>query len=143
MNETSTQIRSVVVEREIAHPPERIWRALTQPHLIEEWLMKNDFNPIVGHRFNLHGDWGGTLDCEVLAVDPNRALSYTWSYTHDDPAFDLRSIVTFTLVPTSGGTLLRMEQSGFRPDQKQAFGGAKAGWQRFFEKLEQVLAQAD
>ena len=62
MNETSTETRSVVVEREIPYPPEKIWRALTQPHLIEEWLMKNDFKPVVGHRFNLRGDWGG-VDC--------------------------------------------------------------------------------
>jgi len=65
MNEASTEALSVVVEREIPHPPEKIWRALTQPHLIEEWLMKNDFKPVVGHRFNLRGDWGGVLDCEV------------------------------------------------------------------------------
>jgi uncharacterized protein YndB with AHSA1/START domain len=143
MTGTSTETRTVLVEREIAHPPEKIWRALTQPHLIEEWLMKNDFNPVVGHRFNLRGDWGGVLDCEVLVVNPNKALSYTWNFTHDDPTYDLRSVVTFTLIPTSGGTRLRMEQSGFRPDQKQAFGGAKAGWQRFLEKLEQVSAQAD
>jgi len=56
--------RSVVVEREIAHPPEKIWRALTQPHLIAEWLMKNDFQAVAGHRFNLRGEWGGVLDCE-------------------------------------------------------------------------------
>jgi uncharacterized protein YndB with AHSA1/START domain len=73
MNETSTETRSVVVEREIPYPPEKIWRALTQPHLIEEWLMKNDFKPVVGHCFNLRGDWGGVLDCEVLAVEPNKS----------------------------------------------------------------------
>ena len=139
MNEPATETRSVVVEREIPFPPEKIWRALTQPHLIEEWLMKNDFKPAVGHRFNLRGDWGGVLDCEVLAVEPNRTLSYTWNFAHDDAAYDLKSVVTFTLTPTSTGTHLRMEQSGFRPDQKQAYGGAKAGWQQFFAKLEQVL----
>src|SRR5262249_30414331 len=80
MNETSTETRSVVVERDIPHPPEKIWRALTQPHLLEEWLMKNDFKPVVGHRFNLRGDWGGVLDCEVLAVEPNRTLSYTLEF---------------------------------------------------------------
>src|SRR5262245_6982240 len=89
--------------------------------------MKNDFKPAVGHRFNLRGDWGGVLDCEVLAVEPNRTLSYTWNFAHDDAAFNLKSVVTFTLTPTSTGTHLRMEQSGFRPDQKQAYGGAK-GW---------------
>ena len=143
MNQTSTETRSVAVEREIPFPPEKIWRALTQPHLIEEWLMKNDFKPEVGHSFNLRGEWGGVLDCEVLAVEPNRTLTYTWNFSHDDPAYDLRSVVTFTLVPTDTGTRLRVEQSGFRPDQKQAFGGARAGWQQFLAKLEEVLARTD
>ena len=139
MNETSketlTETRSVVVEREIPHPPEKIWRALTQPHLIEEWLMKNDFKPVVYHRFNLRADWG-VVDCQVLAVEPNKMLSYTWG------VFDLESVVTWTLTPTSTGTHLRMEQSGFRPDQQQAYQGAKHGWPRFFASLEQVLARA-
>lgn len=143
MNNAATEARSVVIERDIAHPPEKLWRALTQPHLIEEWLMKNDFAPVVGHRFNLRGDWGGVLDCEVLVVEPIRELSYTWNFRHDDAAFNLESVVTFTLTPTATGTRLRMEQTGFRPEQKQAFGGAHAGWKQFFEKLEQVLARAD
>jgi uncharacterized protein YndB with AHSA1/START domain len=138
-----TETRAVVVEREIPHPPEKIWRALTQPHLIAEWHMKNDFMPAVGHRFNLRGDWGGVLDCEVLAVEPNRTLSYTWNFAHDDAAYALQSVVTFTLTPTPTGTHLRMEQSGFRPDQKQAFGGAHAGWQQFFAKLEELVARTD
>ena len=143
MNEPSAETRSVVVERDLSHPPERIWRALTVPHLMEEWLMKNDFKPVVGHQFNLSGGWGGVLDCEVLVVEPNRTLSYTWNFAHDDPAYNLESVVTFTLIPTSTGTRLRMEQSGFRPDQKQAFGGAKAGWQQFLGKLDEMLARAD
>ena len=143
MNETSTETLSVVVEREIPFPPEKIWRALTQPHLIEEWLMKNDFKPAVGHRFNLRGDWGGVLDCEVLAIEPNRMLSYTWDHVHEDAAYNLRSVVNFTLIPTGTGTRLRVEQSGFQPSQKQAYGGAKAGWQQFLAKLEEVLARAD
>lgn len=137
-----TETRAVVVEREFAHPPEKLWRALTQPHLIEEWLMKNDFAPQVGHRFNLRGDWGGVLDCEVLEIEPPRTLAYTWNFANDDPAYALQSVVTFTLTPTPAGTHLRMEQEGFRPDQKQAFGGAHAGWKKFFEKLDAVLAQA-
>ncbi|MCA0034529.1 MULTISPECIES: SRPBCC family protein [Mesorhizobium] len=137
------QTRTVVVEREISHPPEKLWRALTQPHLIEEWLMKNDFNPVVGHRFNISADWGGVLDCEVLAVEPNRTLSYTWNLAHHDPAFDLRSVVTFTLTPTPTGTHLRMEQAGFRPEQRRAYGGAKMGWPQSFEKLEELLARTD
>lgn len=138
-----TETRSVVVEREIPHPPEKLWRALTQPHLMEAWLMKNDFKPAVGHRFNLRGEWGGVLDCEVLAIEPLRTLSYTWNFKHEDAAYDLSSVVTFTLTPTSAGTHLRMEQSGFRQDQKQAYGGAHAGWKSFFEKLEQVTARVD
>ena len=136
-----TETRSVIVEREMPHPPEKLWRALTQPHLIAEWLMKNDFAPTVGHRFNLSGDWGGVLDCEVLTVEPNRSLSYNWDFAHDDPAYALKSVVTFTLTPSPKGTHLRMEQVGFRPEQKQALGGAKAGWQQFFAKLEEVVAR--
>jgi uncharacterized protein YndB with AHSA1/START domain len=143
MTAAATQTRSVVVEREIAHPPEKLWRALTQPHLIEEWLMKNDFAAVVGHRFNLTGEWGGVLDCEILAVEPNTSLSYSWDFKHDDPAFDLRSVVTFTLTPTSSGTHLRMEQSGFRPDQKQANAGAIAGWNKFLANLDELMARID
>lgn len=143
MSKASALTRTVIVERDIAHPPEKLWRALTQPHLISEWLMKNDFSPVVGHRFNLRGEWGGVLDCQVLVVEPQKTLSYTWNFKHDDPAFDLNSVVTFSLSPTATGTRLRMEQSGFRPDQRQAYGGAKAGWPAFLAKLEQVLAAAE
>jgi uncharacterized protein YndB with AHSA1/START domain len=141
MNQPSTETRSVVVEREFPFPPEKIWRALTQPHLIEEWLMQNDFKPLVGHRFNLRRtprpDMNIVVDCQVLVIESNKTLSYTWS------AFDLESVVTWTLTPTSTGTHLRMEQSGFRPDQKQAYGGAKGGWRMFFAKLEQVLVRPE
>ena len=142
MSTAATETRSVVVERDIPHPPEKLWRALTQPHLIEEWLMKNDFQPSVGHRFNLRGDWGGVLDCEVLVVEPTRTLAYTWNFAHEDPAFDLQSVVTFTLTPTGRGTRLRMEQAGFRPTQRQAFGGALSGWNKFFDNLDQLLVRA-
>ena len=137
----STGTRSVVVERELPFSPEKIWRALTQPHLIEEWLMKNDFKPVLDHRFNLRRDpqpdRSIVVDCRVLAVEPNETLSYTWA------AFGLESIVTWTLTPTSTGTRLRMEQSGFRPDQEQAFRGARGGWQQFLANLELVLARKD
>jgi uncharacterized protein YndB with AHSA1/START domain len=132
MTNTATEARSVVVERELPHPPDKIWRALTQPHLIAEWLMKTDFQPVVDHRFNLRGDWG-TVDCQVMAVEPNTTLSYTWA------AMGLESVVTWTLTPTGTGTHLRMEQSGFRPDQQQAYQGAKYGWQKFFAGLERVV----
>jgi uncharacterized protein YndB with AHSA1/START domain len=133
---TPTEIRTVVVERQMAFPPEKIWRALTQPHLIEEWLMKSDFAPDVDHRFSFRADWG-SVDCQVLVVEPNRTLSYTWA------AYGLESVVTWTLTPAGTGTHLRMEQSGFKPDQSQAFHGARHGWQQFFDKLEPVLARVD
>src|SRR5467141_5422141 len=113
MTTPATETRSVVVEREVAFRRKKIWRALTQPHLIEEWLMKNDFKPVVGQSFNLRADWGA-VDCQVLAVEPNKTLSYTWA------AYGLESVVTWILTPTSTGTHLRMEQSGFRPQGRVA-----------------------
>ena len=136
MTTTEAETLSVVVEREMPFSPEKIWRALTETHLIEEWLMKNDFQPVVDHRFNLRADWGA-VDCRVTAVEPNQTLSYTWA------AYGLESVVTWTLTPTSAGTHLRMEQSGFRLDQQQAYQGAKGGWQQFFAALEQLLARTD
>ena len=125
--------RSVVIERELPHRPEKIWRALTEGSLIKEWLMDNDFQPVANHRFQLRADWGA-VDCQVLAVEPNKTLSYTWA------AYGLESVVTWTLTPTSTGTHLRMEQSGFRPDQQQAYQGAQGGWQKFIGTLERVVA---
>jgi uncharacterized protein YndB with AHSA1/START domain len=134
---------SVVIERDLAHPPERVWRALTQPHLIAEWLMQNDFVLRQGHAFQFRADYlpNGVLDCEVVTVEPNRTLAYTWNSKSDNPAFSLESVVTFTLTPSDSGTHLRVEQAGFRPDQKQAYGGAKFGWQKFLENLDQVVAR--
>jgi uncharacterized protein YndB with AHSA1/START domain len=141
MSETAAEMLSVVVERDIPFPPEKIWRALTQPHLIEEWLMKNDFKPVVGHGFTLRANpqpnWSGVIDCEVLAVEPNKALSYTWG------AMGAKTIVTLTLTPTNTGTHLRVEHSGFSPDRPQNYQGARFGWQKFLANLEQVLTRTD
>lgn len=134
MSDASSDIPSVVTEREVPHPPEKVWRALTQPYLIEEWLMKSDFEPISGHRFQLCFDWG-MVECQVLTVEPNKKLAYTWN------AGELQSVVTWTLTPTSIGTRLRMEQVGFPANQPRYYVGAKAGWPRFFTALEQVLTQ--
>ena len=98
--------------------------------------MKSDFKPAVDHRFSFRADWGA-VDCQVMAIEPNKTLSYTWA------AHGLDSVVTWTLMPAGTGTLLRMEQSGFRPDQKQAFHGARFGWQKFLASLEQTLAKVD
>jgi uncharacterized protein YndB with AHSA1/START domain len=134
MGKSSADTRSVVVEREVAFPPEKVWRALTEPQLIEQWLMKTDIRPVVDHRFHFRADWGA-VECQVLTVEPNKALSYTWA------AYGLESVVTWTLSPTSLGTGLRLEQLGFRPDQQQAYQGATAGWAQFVTRLEQVLGR--
>ena len=136
MTEATADIRTVTLEREIAHPPERIWRALTQPHLIAEWLMRNDFAPTPGHKFTLAGDWG-SVDCRVIEIEPERSLSYSWD------AMGLESTVTYTLEPAGAGTLLRVEQTGFRPDQEQAYQGAKFGWAKFLDNLETLVARED
>ena len=136
MTGAAAETLSVVVERDMPHPPEKIWRALTQSHLIEEWLMTNDFKPQKGRRFNLTADWVA-VDGEVQAVEPNRRLTYSWDTK------DLTSVITWTLTPTATGTRLRMEQSGFRADQRSFHRGAQAGWPRFFTALEQVLDRMD
>ena len=136
MTGTDTETRSVVIEEDLPHPPEKVWRALTEQHLIEDWLMKNDFVPNVGHQFKLTADWGA-VDCKVLAMEPNRMISYTWE------AYGLESVVTWTLTPTDSGTHLKMEQSGFRRDQAQAYGGARSGWKAFFTKLGETLGRMD
>ncbi|MCW5709654.1 SRPBCC domain-containing protein [Shinella sp.] len=131
-----TEALSVVMERHIPHPPEKIWRALTQPHLIAEWLMETDFAASVGHRFDCRAEWG-SVNCEVLEVEPHRSLSYTWGDSR------LKSIVTWTLTPVGAGTTLRMEQTGFKPDQPRYFQGAQAGWPRFLDNLDRVLDNLD
>jgi uncharacterized protein YndB with AHSA1/START domain len=137
--------RSLIIEREMPHPPEKIWRALTQAPLIEEWLMKNDFQPVVGHRFNFRAPpmlhWNGVTDCEVLVVEPNARLSYSWNASGEEAAGGLKTVVTWTLTPTKGGTQVRMEQSGFRPEDEANYQGANYGWQRFVAGLERVAAE--
>jgi uncharacterized protein YndB with AHSA1/START domain len=133
-----TTTRSLVIEKELPHPPEKVWRALTQGPLVKEWLMDNDLQPVVGHRFNFRStpmpNWNGVIDCEVLVVEPNKKLSYSWN------SLGLESVVVWTLVATSSGTLVRMEQSGFRPDQDANYKGANYGWQKFIGGLERVVA---
>jgi len=134
--DTCTETQSVVVERDMPYPPDKVWRILTQPYLIEEWLIRNDFKAVVGHRFNLDFEWG-SVDCEVRAIEPQRTLSYTWN------SCELESIVTWTLTPIDTGIRLRMEQAGFPAGQPRYFHGARAGWPRFFERIAIVLAKTD
>jgi len=132
LTDATAEMRTLVVEREFAHPPDRIWRALTQSDLLAEWIMPNDFRAEVGERFEMAAEWG-KVEGEVLAIDPQRSLSYRWN----GPG--LESVVNWTLDETPAGTRLRMEQTGFRPDQKMAYHGARTGWPRFLNALERLL----
>jgi uncharacterized protein YndB with AHSA1/START domain len=135
---TTAATRSVVIEKELPHPPEKIWRALTEGPLIKEWLMENDFQPVVGQAFTLRmkpmPNWNGIIECQVLAMEPCKTLSYTWG------TLGLGTVVTFTLTPTETGTHLRVEQSGFGPDREANYKGAQYGWQNFIGNLERVVA---
>jgi len=135
---TTAAARSLVIEKEMPYPPEKIWRALTEGALLKEWLMDNDFQPVVGHKFTFRStprpNWNGVIECEVLAVEPSKRLSYSWG------SLGLGTVVVWTLVATEGGTLVRMEQSGFGPDREANYKGAKYGWQKFIGNLERVVA---
>ena len=128
--------RKVEMQREYPHAPEKVWRALTQPHWIREWLMETDFELLKNHRFRFEGDWGA-VECRILEIEPMKTLSYTWE------AQGLESVVTWTLTPTEAGTLLCMKQTGFRDDQEQAYRGATFGWRNFFGRLEDVLTRME
>ncbi len=133
MTETP-RLRTVTVERDFRYPPERLWRALTTPHLLAEWLMQTDFAPDIGRAFGFTSPHV-TISCKLLAIKPHETLSYTWD------ALGLESVVTFTLTPTDKGTHLQMQQTGFRTDQTQAFHGARAGWGRFLLALDDLLGR--
>ena len=141
MSNTAEQTRTVVIEREFSHSPEKLWRALTESPLIAQWLMKNDFEPAVGRKFQLRAEpvpqWDGIINCEVLVAEPLKRLSYSWS------TMGLASVVLFTLTPTEGGTHLRMEHSGFPLDQDAAYKGATYGWQRFLGELDKLVAELE
>ena len=135
----AAEILSVVVERDVPHPPEKVWRAMTQQHLIAEWLLPNDFEPVIGHKFKLRweapGGMSGVIDGQVRIIEPERTLAYSWD------SMGVDTVVTLTLTPTSGGTHVRMEQVGFRPDQQQNLQGAKYGWTGFLAKLDDVAGK--
>ncbi len=136
MNTPAT--RSLVIERELPHPLEKVWRALTQGHLVKEWLMDNDFQPVVGHKFKFHStpvpNWDGVINSEVLVIEPNKKLSYSWG------TMGMESVVEWTLTATDRGTHLRLEQTGFRSEQDAAYKGATWGWNKFIGNMDRVIA---
>jgi uncharacterized protein YndB with AHSA1/START domain len=140
-DETSrSQGESISFELDLQHAPEKVWRALTDPVLLAEWLL-----PVVGLElepgaaFAFHArpqpGWDGVVSCRFLEIEPQRRLSWTWVVG------DLSTVVTFTLTPTASGTRLSLVQSGFEPDQKQNLAGARYGWKSMGGKLVELLAR--
>lgn len=139
---------SLSLDFDLPHPPEKVWRALTDPALLAQWLLPvfdldgGKFAPGSAFMFKTqpYPGWDGTVNCRVLEIEPQRKLSYTWSV----PFLD--TVVTFTLEPITAaggvaGTRLTLVQSGFKPDQKREFGGARYGWQMMGGRLVDLLAK--
>ena len=135
-----SQTESISFEFELSHAPEKVWRALTDPALLTEWLL-----PVVGLKLEPgaaftfktqpYPGWDGIVNCRILEAEAPRRLRYAWVVG------DMDTVVTFTLTPTASGTRLFFVQSGFKPDQKQNFGGARYGWRMMGEKLVDLLAR--
>jgi uncharacterized protein YndB with AHSA1/START domain len=127
---------------ELHHAPEKVWRALTEPALLRQWLLpiaQLELAPGAAFQFQTdpHPGWDGTVHCQLLEAEPQKKLSYTWIVG------DMDTVVTFTLSPSTTGTLLSLVHSGFKPTQKQNFGGARYGWNLMGNKLIDVLATSD
>jgi uncharacterized protein YndB with AHSA1/START domain len=142
--------RAIVVERVLPHAPEKVWRVLTEAELIGRWLMPNDFRPEIGHRLSFRtrpmGDWDGTVACEVLDCEPPRLLRYRWvGGSAGNSAYGSRlvSVVTWTLTPVAGGTLLHMEHDGFGPGNELAYDAMSGGWARVPERIASLAAELD
>jgi uncharacterized protein YndB with AHSA1/START domain len=136
-----SQTEAISFEFELHHPPEKVWRALTDPTLLAEWLLPvidlklEPGAPFTFKREPLPG-WDGTVDCRFLEIEPQRKLSYTWGVSD----MEIDTVVTFTLTPTASGTRLSLVQSGFK-NQKQNAGGARYGWRMMGGKLVDLLAR--
>lgn len=134
------QTEALALEFDLRHPPAKVWRALTDPALLAEWLLPVaglSLEPGAAFTFQTqpHPDWDGTVHCRLLEIEAHRKLSYTWS------APFLETVVTFTLTPTEAGTRLSIVQSGFQPGQRQEFGGARYGWRMMGGRLVELLAR--
>jgi uncharacterized protein YndB with AHSA1/START domain len=137
-----SQTESISFEFELHHPPEKVWRALTDPVLLTEWLLpvvELRLEPGAAFTFKTqpHPGWDGTVSCRILEIEAHRKLRYTWVVGD----MGLNTVVTFTLTPTASGTRLHLVQSGFTPEQKQNFGGARYGWRMMGGKLVDLLAR--
>jgi uncharacterized protein YndB with AHSA1/START domain len=139
---------SIVVDYPLNEAPAEIWRALTEPKLLAQWLMENDIQPVVGHKFNFRAkpmaDWDGIVHCEILEVDPPRKLVYSWqggAEKDGSPGPRLDTTVTWTLTPTpTGGTLLHLVHHGFQPGD-YALQIMGQGWRSMVtaEKITRIL----
>jgi len=132
------QTDTIAFEFDLPHAPEKVWRALTEPALLTEWLLpvfglKLEAGTEFSFKTQPYPGWDGTVQCRMIAVDAPRSLSYAWVVAHLD------TVVTFTLTPTASGTHLALVQSGFKPDQAQNFGGARYGWNMMGGKLVALL----
>jgi uncharacterized protein YndB with AHSA1/START domain len=137
---TQSRSESLSLDFDLQHPPEKVWRALTDPVLLAEWLLPVvDLRLVPGAAFTFktqaYPGWDGTVQCRLIEIEPHRKLSYTWSV----PFLD--TVVTFTLMATSSGTRLSIVQSGFKADQRREFGGARYGWKMMGGKLVDLLAR--
>ncbi len=135
-----SQTESISFEFDLHHLPEKVWRALTDPALLTEWLLPViDLKLEPGAAFTFktqpYPGWDGIVSCRMLEIETHRKLAYTWAV----PFLD--TVVTFTLTPTASGTRLSLLQSGFKRDQKREFGGARYGWNVMGGKLVDLLAR--
>ena len=133
-----TQSEAISFDFDLHHSQEKVWRALTDPALLTEWLLpvvNLELEPGAEFAFKTQAypGWDGTVNCRFLEIEPQRKLSYTWL------AADIDTVVTFTLTPTPSGTRLSLVQTGFRADQKKNFGGARYGWKMMGGKLVDLL----
>jgi uncharacterized protein YndB with AHSA1/START domain len=137
-----SQTESISFEFDLHHSPEKVWHALTEPALLAEWLLPVfDLKLEPGAAFTFktqpYPGWDGTVNCRLVEIEAHRKLSYTWVVGD----MELDTVVTFTLTPTASGTRLSLVQSGFKPNQKQNFGGARYGWKMMGGKLVDLLAR--
>ncbi|MGH6837224.1 MAG: SRPBCC family protein [Methylocella sp.] len=144
----AAEIRDIIVEAVLPHAPEVVWKTLTTADLIGQWLMPNDFEAVVGKKFNFRttpmGDWDGVVHCEVLELIENRRLVYSWkggSGENVKYGSRLDTTVTWTVVPVAAGTRLKMVHAGFRlPANQAAFDAMSPGWGRVLQAVERVAA---